>query len=137
MNLRLLMVTPFSGLHLVSLEICSKFIFNWKIREIAKWLYHRRDPRVHFKDVKSLQGKDSRKYCVTVYIHMVNNVLISTGAVISGNIKNLKYDKDKANIPSHDDSGNWFEMGHLCTYTLVKFIYVTIQMSLKMLLFDS
>jgi hypothetical protein len=27
-------------------------------------------------------------------------MLISTGAVISGNIKNLKYDKDKANIPS-------------------------------------
>jgi len=47
---------------------------------------------------------------VTVYIHTVNNMLISTDAVISGNIKNLKYDKDKANIPSHDDSGIWFEM---------------------------
>jgi len=59
MNLRLLMVTPFSELHLVSLEICSKFIFNSKICEIAKWLYLRRDLRVHFKDVKILQGKDS------------------------------------------------------------------------------
>jgi hypothetical protein len=56
-------------------------------------------------------GKGLKKIlCVTVYIHTVNDMLISTGAVISGNIKNLKYDKEKANIPSHDDSGSWFEM---------------------------
>jgi len=54
--------------------------------------------------------------CVTVYIHTVNT-LISTGAVISGSIKNLKYDKNKANVPLHDDSGNWFECD-ICVHTL-------------------
>jgi hypothetical protein len=59
---------------------------------------------------KAYKERTQEIMCVTVYIHTVNNMLISTGAVISGNIKNLKCDKDKANIPSHDNSGNWSEM---------------------------
>jgi hypothetical protein len=51
-------------------------------------------------------------------------MLISIDSVISGNIKNSKHDfsvtasnldhhandKEKANISSHDGSGNWFKM---------------------------
>lgn len=61
---------------------------------------------------------------MAINIHTVNNMLISIDSVISGNIKNSKHDfsvtasnldhhandKEKANISSHDGSGNWFKM---------------------------